>query len=178
MADEKNRILATQEELAKSVLEGFRLRYATLCDDWKNIEAKASNVITLAGIFFAGLFAVARATQEEFGLAETSFLLFSLCSIILAVGAAINVLRVRNVAAAPFGESLQKLVDDLGPTVREISDDEKICFLNDQIRLWRAAVDGIFEVNESKAKSLFWAQIFVAMGMVAFVVAAFVKICW
>lgn len=91
-------------------------------------------------------------------------ILLLVCSVICSLMA----LRVRSVSAAPRGEQLHTLVEDL-QDVEEAELPERIRrFLWDQIGGWKSVNEAVQRINNNKAGWLTAAQVFLLAAIVCF----------
>jgi hypothetical protein len=49
-----------REVLLRDALDAYQKEYRELIDKWRNLEGKAQGVVTVSGIFLAGMFAFIR----------------------------------------------------------------------------------------------------------------------
>lgn len=164
------------------VLDAYRTGYATLADDWRNLDTKAQGTVTIAGIFLAGVFGFVKTLSERKTVVvgslkaipdlciplvnycasratvENVLLAIGVVGLFIAVLLAVLALRVRFIPA-PFGDQVDKMAKDVICLLdTEPTRDTKTEFLNQQTVAWREALDGIVVAYTQKATKLAWAQ--------------------
>jgi hypothetical protein len=166
-------------KLHDSVIEAYTNEYKELADTWRNVESKAQNAITIAGIFIASAFAYVRDIKPETHKSEKVLLAVSVCFLIATVILSILALKLRKVAAPLMGENMNSLVGDL----LRLSDDEGFLerlpnYYNDQSALWRQVTEETHNANQSKARFLWWAHITLVAAIVVVACITVLKTIW
>lgn len=148
-----------EETLRREALEAYREDYKELVDNWRSLESKAQGAVAIAGIFIAGAFAFIREIDTNTYLIEKILLVAVILFLITSVAFSVYALKIRAIAAPPFGANVERLVNDL----LNIEDQSEIAerlpnYINDQISEWKK-VNGEVEIAiESKAERLWRAQ--------------------
>ena len=168
-----------KQNLHRSVVEAYSNEYKELADTWRNLETKAQNAITIAGIFIAGAFAYVRDIKLETHRTEKFLLGVCVCFLIASVVLSILALRLRKIAAPFMGDTLNKLVNDL----LQVSEDQEFLerlpnYYEDQITLWQQVKNETQEANRSKARFLWWAHITLVLAIVAVACLTVLKTIW
>jgi hypothetical protein len=153
------------EQLLSATLDTFKSEYEELSEVWRNLDAKAQGNVAVCGIFVAGILAFISDAQGH-SCCQKILLSSTIACLSICVVIAVLVLRVREVVAAPMGERLAELVNDLA-AAGDFDDVRFLNFLADQARLWRDANDQVREVNHKKADCLFASQclLVIAIGL-------------
>ncbi len=125
--------------------------------------------MAIAGIFLAAVFAFVRAITSLPQSVWTQIILVAvIVLLVISVLLAVIALRVREVAAAPLGEELEKLTADL---LKVEDEQERVArtsnLLWDQIRLWRRVNEQVHKENSNKAALVLKAQLFLLLSVCA-----------
>ncbi len=129
-----------QDEILREAIMSFQEEYKDLYDTWKCLDSKAQATATIAGIFLAAAFALAREIPVTFVAYQTVLLATSIALLVITVCLSLIGLQIRRIYAPPIGENSQKLIRDLLPSLSESERDARLsAFLGDRYRLWEQA---------------------------------------
>lgn len=157
-------------------LDAFKEEYRELSETWRHIETKAQGTVSIAGIFIAAAFAFVHYLSETAPSCERLLLGLALALLGLCVLLSIAALAVREVKAAPIGETLYGMVTEL-VDAGEARDAESIDnFVRDQIGLWNEVNEEVRAVNHSKARYLLCAQVALVAALVTVATLAMIRI--
>lgn len=166
----------SKKELLCDALDSYKKEYRELVETWQNLDGKAQGVISVSGIFVAGMLAFIRALLQSVAFLEQCLLTVSACLLVFSIILALSVQRLRAVSKSPQGELFESLVNDLV----EFDDDQRSQlisgYLRDQIKLWREVNCDVHDVNENKAKKLLWAQVLLVLAILCVVLYTLVRI--
>jgi hypothetical protein len=166
-----------RETLESSVLDSYREENKELSETWRSLETKAQGAVAISGIFIAGAFAYIREVNLQGHRVEKIFLGTSILSLVVSVVLSIFALRARKVAAAPIGEYLDELVQDLLQLENDGELEERLPdFVKDQIRLWRIVVKAASATNKSKARYLLAAYVFLVLAILMVALLSILKL--
>ena len=147
------------ERLLGLSLDSFREEYSELSETWRQLDGKAQATASMAGIFVGGLFAVLKLNPPALSGAERVLLTLAVAALAGAVVLSLLALFIRQVPAAPRGDTLHALVRDLlGLDDQDERHARVTKLLQDMIRMWSEANEQIHETNLWKARRLQWAQ--------------------
>ena len=149
-------------------LKAFEEEHRELSETWRHIETKAQGTVAISGIFLAGVFAFIRFRWDDAGSAEALLLVLSMLLIVCSVIGSLMALRVRSVSAAPRGEQLHRLVEDLQDAGEAETPERIRRFLGDQIGSWKSVNEAVQRINSNKAGWLMTAQVFLLAAIVCF----------
>ena len=143
----------------------FQEEYKDLYDTWKSIDGKAQATATIAGIFLAAAFAIAREVPATFLPYQRTILVVAIVLLVATVCLCLFGLQIRRISSAPIGENSKQLVDDLLPslTTRDQSE-RRQRFTKDTFDLWHLANEEFRKKSASKA-------LWVTLGQVSLVAA-------
>jgi hypothetical protein len=158
--------------LLERVLNVASEEYRDRSSGFRDLDAKAQSSITTAGIFLAAALAFLRLEflEQYYRIGGWYFITLLSLSIFLLVGSVVFslvALRIRKVAMALESGALADMVDDLlslNPSERDEAAQSN--FLRDQLRAWRTILQDVATVNESKARTVFIAQILLTLAIV------------
>ena len=166
---------SAQDRLLQHALVSFQEEYKDLNDTWKLIDSKAQSSGTIAGIFLAAAFALARQLPVGFSLWQRYLLCVGIVLLIAAVCFALAGLQIRRISPPPIGQNLRQLVDDLLPNLSEAERDARMtAFTSDQMLLWQESNGTMREKASGKALwvSLSQYSLFAAIMVVTVVTLA------
>ncbi|WP_417914535.1 hypothetical protein [Candidatus Electronema sp. JM] len=165
-----------REALLRDALDAYQKEYRELMDIWKNLEGKAQWIVTVSGIFFAGMFAFIRnPLLQPVHYYEQCLLTASVVLLVLSVVSALLAQRLFDVQKAPYGDLLGALVKDLIDS-DEISSDRIYCYLAEQGTFWKETNLTVQIVNKKKIASLLCAQCFLVLSILCCVIYTIIKI--
>jgi hypothetical protein len=141
--------------LLSEVLSGYRDEYKELADIWKQLDSKAQGVITVCGVFLAGVFAFARGITDPAETWQKILLTAATILLVLSVIVALRALRVREVELPPYGDEHHSLLTDLLRDGAPIDGETADAYLRDQIRMWAKCNKSVYDANGTKAD---WTQ--------------------
>jgi hypothetical protein len=157
-------------ELKFQVLTAYEVEYRDLADNWRSLDGKAQGTVAIAGVFIGGAVAFAQRLSSDSSNAMRTAVGLGVLLLLVCVGFAISVLRIRTVNAPPDGDSVRKLVADL----LEVSESERagryLGYLEDRVVAWKTGIDEVASVNDSKATALWRAQLSLAAAIGAFAI--------
>ena len=165
-------------QLLNNALDSYKEEYRELSEVWRNLDTKSQGVIVVDGIFLTGLFTFIQALSHDATYYEYEKWLLTISAVlsILSIGLAMGVLWTRTVPAAPVGESLKTLVDDLLGSGDGMTPETLHNFSRDHSRMWKSTNAEIHIVNNKKAKLLKCSQATVVLSIVAIVALTLVKL--
>lgn len=165
-----------REMLLRDALDAYQKEYRELIDKWRNLEGKAQWVVTVSGIFLAGMFAFIRnPLLQPVRYYEQCLLTASVVLLVFSVISALLVQRLISVQKAPYGELLGTLVNDLINS-GEISSDHISCYLIEQGTFWKETNLTVQTGNKEKTISLLCAQCFLVLSILCCVFYTIIKI--
>ncbi len=160
--------LALLEGTLKACTDDFTERRSTFSE----LDKKAQDTTTVAGIFLAAAFAFynQEALQNLLTLGGWFGSLLLAATVVFLLGSVVFCLlamMVRKVPSPTDSEDVVEMVKDLMelPT-EEFTETTAENFLRDQIDLWQSALQGIGAANDSKARSLHWGQLLLVLAIV------------
>jgi uncharacterized protein involved in cysteine biosynthesis len=154
------------EKLLKLSLDSFREEYAELSETWRHLDSKAQGTASMTGIFVGGLFAVLKLNPPSLTVWISILLVTAIGTLSLAAVLSLIASFVRQVPAAPRGDALHELVEDLLDPKNEHELEERTSTLpHDVIRMWREANAAVHTANLWKATVLAWAQRVLLLGI-------------
>ena len=163
-------------QLLQDTLNSYKEDHRELSEIWRNLDSKSQGVITVNGIFLAGMFAFIRGLSQSATCNEKWLLTISAALLILSVVLALVALWVRSVPGAPLGESLQTLVDDI-LAAEDVPEPEKLNdFMRDHARMWKSTNIEIQKTNELKALFLMWSQGILMLSISVIVIFMLIKV--
>jgi hypothetical protein len=166
-----------RESLESSVLDSYQEENKELSETWRSLETKAQGAVAISGIFIAGAFAYIREVNLQAHRVDKIFLGTCILSLVVSVVLSIFALRVRKVAAAPIGEYLDDLVQDLLQLENDGELEERLPdFVRDQIGLWRRVVKAASATNKSKASYLLAAYVFLVLAILMVALLSILKL--
>jgi hypothetical protein len=163
---EGDRPLATAFELLKLVLDTYREEYKDLLDAWGKIEAKVQGTVTIAGVFLAAAFALARDAATKMGTVDRLLLIASLSLLAACLVWCLRAVVVREVKEPPSGQKVQEyvaLVVQAPWRAPPPSDVHRL--FRDIAEIWEESVASLRVARERKAKRLRVAQVFLVLGL-------------
>ena len=142
-------------KILQDSLDSFKEEHRELSDTWRHIETKAQGTAAIAGIFVASVFAFIRFLSEDSAQIEKVLLVFALFFLGLSILFSIAALWVREVTAAPVGDTLHKLVSDLLDAGKAKTAENLDKLVRDQVSIWSDVNEEIHNTNHGKARHLF-----------------------
>ncbi len=126
-----------QDEILREAILSFQEEYKDLYDTWKSVDSKAQATATIAGIFLAAAFALARDIPATFFMYQRVLLAVSIGLLVITVCLCLIGLQIRRIYAPPIGENSKKLIEDLLPNLTENEKSARLsAFLDDRYSLW------------------------------------------
>ena len=165
-----------ETQLLRDTLDAYKEEHSELSENWRNLDGKAQGVIAVAGILLAGMFAFVRTLSQAATCGERWFVTVAAISIMASIALALVVLWIRTVPAAPLGESLEPLVDDLLDSEDGMEPDRLHNLSRDHARMWKSTNVEIQKVNEFKARYVQRAQGVLMLGIVVVVIFTLIKV--
>ena len=165
------------ERLLSDVYVAYQNEYKDLSDTWRQIDSKAQGTLAVCGIILAGTLAFIRALTDSMDGVIRYLLGLTSVAIIVSVLLSLLVLRVKAVAAAPFGQGAKTDLDNLLSSGNPIDQEDVVGYYNEQIERWQITIDAVAKVNSSKAAMLLWAQVLLVLG-VLLAGATIIRIAW
>lgn len=163
-----------KERLVRDALDSYKEEYRELCENWRGLESKAQSTITICGIFLAGMLAFVRGLSSTSSTAETWILIIAAVWLTAATLSSLGVVRLRSVSAAPSGDDLDGLIDDLLDAEDGDTPERFIAYTRDHAHLWSDVNRDLERVNKIKAKWLFAAHALLISGVIFAAVATIV----
>lgn len=165
------------ERLRKAALDAYLEEYKQLKETWRSIETKAQGSIAVAGIFIAGALAFLTKMDAHLRCHEEILLFAGLACLIASVILAILVLRTRTTRAPPLGSFAGAYAIELV----KVNTDADLqlhldAFFRDGVSRWRDMITEVGKANESKADTLWCAQLFLIFAIVAVAVLSILKL--
>lgn len=156
------------ESVRDSVLASYQEEFKELTANWTALEGKAQSIITIAGLFVAGVLAYVRESKAENQNFEKLFLIFSIFCLIGSILWAMRALKIRDVVKSPFGKN----TDELATGLSAISSQEdylrfKLGFFGDLKDSWIETRESIAKENERKAGYIQTANYFLISAIIA-----------
>jgi hypothetical protein len=160
-----------------SLPESYQEEFKELTANWTTLEGKAQNIVTIAGIFVAGVFAYIRETKVENQNFEKVFLIFSIFCLIGSIVWAMRALKVRKVAKSPFGKN----TDNLAEGITKISNEEgflrfKQGLFGDLKDSWCKTRESVITANENKAENVRIANKFLVSAIISVALVSIFKL--
>jgi len=147
-----------QLQTLRDLLDSYKDLHSELSEIWRDLDRKAQGVITVCGIFLAGMIAFIRTMLDTASLDDKQLLTASASLLILSIVFALRTLWIREVPAAPFGESLEKRVNGLFDNKDGFTEEAIQFFERDIIKDWKYTTANLHIANDSKAMSLVISQ--------------------
>ena len=163
--------------MRKAALDAYLEEYKQLKETWRSIEAKAQGSIAVAGIFIAGALAFLTKLETYLGRPDKVLLFAGLACLIASVILAILVLRTHVTTVPPLGTVVGQYA--LGMVNVQAAADLELhtaAFFNDVVSRWQNIISEVGKANEAKAKTLWWAQLFLILAIIAVAVLALLKL--
>ncbi len=156
-----------QLKLLQQAVDSFADEHRGLADQWDAIDRKALGMVTVAGIFIAGILAFVRALSTGAHCAVKVALSFTMLCLTFSVLAALLALLLRSAVESPHGSKLKEMVDDLIAKTGAAEFTRSADFARDHASLWKAANESVRTGNISKAHWLETSQVLLVIGIVA-----------
>ena len=158
----------TQHELLSQVVAAYEYEYRDSADNWKVLDTKAQGSVAVAGIFIAGSLALAQRFTGGTAVASRIVLGVGALLLLIAVGCALVVLKIRSVDAPPDGQSVSDLIKDVIAGGDPVSDERYVRHLHDRIKAWHKGNGQVSKANSSKATWLWAAQLCLGGAILTF----------
>ena len=152
--------------LLESIIS-FQDEYKDLYDTWKAIDSKAQASATIAGVFLAAVFAIAREIPSTFQQFQRIFLAVAIFLLVITVCLCVFGMQIRKISAPPIGENLKELVNDLLPILTERNKNVRIYrFLRDKIDLWDISNSDLKKICLKKASWIQFGQVCLVIAII------------
>jgi hypothetical protein len=153
----------------RGTLDAFKAEYSDLSDTWRHLDGKAQGTAATAGIFLAAAFAFVRSFSEgQVPTGSRPALVIANVLLVASVILAVLALRIREVTAAPFGDRLEELTNDL---MRIKNNEERRSrasdFIREQIEMWRRVNNEMSAENERKACLILTSQVLLLLAVLS-----------
>lgn len=160
-------------EPLKATLEAYREEHRDINEAWRQLDAKAQGTAAIAGVFLAAAFVFVREINSlKPSLWTRAGLVVAIGCLVTSVALAVVAMRVRQVSAAPLGEPVEQLAEDLMAVADEAERLARMpAFVRDQVAPWKEVNEELRKAIQSKAESVSRAQLWLlaAIGAVAVV---------
>ena len=163
-----------QWALIEQAVKSFADEGKDLADQWDAIDRKAQGMVTVAGVFVAGLLAFVKDLAEDASGGQRYALTVSLGLLVVAVAFSLFAMHMRSAKPAPVGDTLKTMVDELlGAGTPDYDAFRK--FANDHGSAWAAANEDVLKVNLKKAYWLEASQWLLVGGVFAAAAATLMR---
>jgi hypothetical protein len=126
-----------RDQVLLDAITSFQDEYKELYDTWKSIDSKAQATATIAGIFLAAAFALARDVPTTFLPHQRTMLAVAIGLLVVTICLCLFGLQIRRISSAPIGENSKELIDDLLPTLTPSMQGARLsAFIKDRYDLW------------------------------------------
>jgi hypothetical protein len=156
------------ERMRKAALDAYLEEYRQLKETWRSIEAKAQGSIAVAGIFIAGGLAFLTKLETSLGRADKLLLFIGLACLIGSVILAILALRTHVTTVPPLGNVVGEYA--LGMVHVQVEADLELhtaAYFTDVVGRWQNIINEVTKTNETKAQTLWYAQLFLIFAIIA-----------
>jgi len=154
-----------QDHVRLDAIVSFQEEYKDLYDTWKSIDGKAQATATIAGIFLAAAFAIARDVPATFLPYQRTILVVAIVLLVATVCLCLFGLQIRRISSAPIGENSKQLVEDLLPSLTKRDQGERMSrYIKDRFDMWHLANA---EFKRKSARKALW----VTLGQIGLVAA-------
>jgi glucan phosphoethanolaminetransferase (alkaline phosphatase superfamily) len=163
--------------LREATLEAYLEEYKKLNETWRSIEAKAQGSIAVSGIFIAAALAFITTANLVLRCHEKILLFIGLSCLIISVILAIITSRTISIIAAPLGSFRAKHTIDLGKVQNEAEQQEYLPILfAEHVAEWKKVIAAVNAVNDRRAATLWLAQLFLILAILAVALLAILKL--
>jgi hypothetical protein len=151
----------------RGALQAYQDEYRDLSDTWRHLDGKAQGSLATAGVFLAATFAFAKSLAEhQIPTGSRPTLIAGIFLLVMSVVLAVLSLRIRTVTAAPFGDRLEKLTNDL----MRIDDVEERNarapdYIREQIAMWRDVNEEMHGQSDWKARLVLASQVVLLLAI-------------
>ena len=167
MESQDSKTPALIQAVQKEVLEFYRREFDQLSATFRDLDGKAQGAITISGFALSALLAFA-VRGEIFGkTVPPLMILIVVGALVVAAICSVLALRVRRVRAAPSGDEVRKLVDDLGKAEESELPLRSAFFYGDIANLWVACIKSRKKENEIKGRYVWAAQVCLLLALLA-----------
>ena len=157
-----------QDQVRLDAIQSFSDEYKDLYDTWKSLDGKAQASATIAGIFLAAAFAIAKDIPAAFLPFQRILLAISIGLLVVTVCFCLVGLLVRRIYAPPIGENTKGLVEDLLPSLSPSKKGARLSrFIKDRFDLWDVANS---DLKQKCSRKAIWVSI--AQGTLLAAIAA------
>lgn len=158
-------------QMLESTLQACVDEYADDSEIHSNLDAKAQNTTTIAGIFLAAAFAFLQGDNVAGFVrlaSKYSLILLGLAIVLLLASIAVCVfsMRIRTVTGRLRANTVAGMVQNILDHAPVPADETIENYLWDQINAWRQALDSISADNASKAQTVFVGQLLLGMAVI------------
>lgn len=151
----------------RGALQAYQDEYRDLSDTWRHLDGKAQGTLATAGIFLAATFAFVKSFSEhQIPTGSRPALILAILLLVTSVVLAILCLRIRVVAAAPFGDRLETLTKDL-MRIEKVEERNARApdFVREQIAMWRDVNEEMHQQNDRKAQLVLASQVVLLLAI-------------
>ncbi len=159
-------------ELLEWTLQSCTDEYKDKGLTFSNLDTKAQNTITIAGIFLAAGFAFLQGDNLTKliclgGIYAIILLGGSIVFLLSSAFCCLYTMKIRKIVAPLGSEALDKIVQDiLGVDPSEFTNTTTENFLRDQISVWKEVLTDMSKTNLDKAKAVLVGQMLLASAIV------------
>ena len=163
--------------LREATLAAYLEEYKKLNETWRSIETKAQGSIAVSGIFIAGALAFITKADLLLRRYEKILLFVGLTCLIVSVILAIVTSRTMSIIAAPLGSFRAKHTIDLGAVKDEADLQQYLPIIfAEHVAEWKKVIAAVNAVNDRRAKTLWLAQLFLILAILAVALLAILKL--
>lgn len=159
-------------ELLEKSLQSCINEYKDKIAIFNNLDTKAQNNITIAGIFLGAMFAFLQGDNLGKFISHTHtlgiFLIgLSIISLIISIGFCLYALKIRTMSAPLESDELFRMAQDI-LKLEDSEFDQTISenFLRDQISVWPQILKDMYKHNEDKAIAISRGQTLIAIAII------------
>ena len=141
-----------QDQVLLDAIVSFQDEYKDLFDTWKSIDGKAQASATIAGVFLAAAFAVAKDIPLTFLPFQRALLAISIGLLVITICICLVGLLVRRIYPPAIGENSKDLVEDLLPSLTQSKRGARLSrFIRDRFDLWELVNSDFMKKCSDKA---------------------------
>jgi hypothetical protein len=155
-------------ELKEQAIAAYEAEYRDLADNWRSLDGKAQGTVAIAGVFIGGALAFVQSLYADGPVCMKLVVGLGVLLLLVSVGFALGVLRIRTVNAPPDGDGVRLLVNNVLAADRAERPARYLGYLEDRLMAWKKAIDEVASANDSKATDLWTAQRFLGASVVTF----------
>ncbi len=158
-------------KLLERVLTTSAAEYADKGRIFTNLDTKAQNTATIAGIFLTGAFVFIGKESLDWFISRGGPIVITLLSItivllVVSIVFCIIAMKIQRTLTPMASKDFACMVEEILQIEPADFTDERIeNFLKDQIRVWTAVLSDISKANDNKAASVLGGQLFLSFAI-------------